>query len=177
MNRHDKISWIITAVYIPILFAVSLLFQGCATTGSVPSEIITQSAAVDTSISELQTQQTTSAETVTQVSATTDAIEQTAKTINNDKLTGQVAELKTQVKTLTDSLKSERDKTTKIQSDYSTVKVSSGTEITNQSAKIIKQSTQIKARSKCIIILAVIIFIHLLLDVAVLLLKFYFHKI
>ena len=170
--RYNKTAWTIAC-----LFAMLLLFQGCATTGSVPSEIITQSAAVDTSISELQTQQATSAETVTQVSATTDTIEQTAKILNDDKLTGQVAELKTQVKTLTDSLKSERDKTTKIQSDYSAVKISSGTEITNQSTKIIKQAAQIKARSKCIIILAVILFIHLLLDAAVLLLKFYFHKI
>jgi hypothetical protein len=169
--------WIAAFVFVALIFVCATVFCGCVTTGSVPSEIIAQSAAVDTSISQLQTQQATSAETVTQVSATTDVIEQTAKTLNDGKLTGQVATLKTQVKTLTDSLKIERDKTTKIQSDYSTVKVSSGTEITNQSGKIIKQAAQIKARSKCIIILAVILFIHLLLDAAVLLLKFYFHKI
>lgn len=164
-------------VLLSILAVLCIMIEGCATVGNITPEIISQSAAVDTSISELQTQQATSAETAALVSTTTDALEQTAKEIGNDKLAGQVVTLKTQVKTLTDSLKTEREKTTQIQSDYSALKVSSGTELVNQSSKIIKQEQQIKVRNKWIAVLAVIIFIHLLLDAAVLMLKFYFHKI
>lgn len=168
---------VVKYVLMSLLAILCIMLEGCATAGSIAPEIISQSAAVDTDISELQGQQATTAETASLVSATTDALEQTAKDIGNDKLAGQVVTLKTQIKTLTDSLKTERKKTTQIQSDYSALKVSSGTELVNQSSKIIKQAQQIKMRNKWIAILAVIIFIHLLLDAAVLMLKFYFHKI
>ena len=58
------------------------MLEGCATTGTIVPEIIQQSAVVDTSISELQTQQAASAQTVQAVIDTTDATEQTAKEIN-----------------------------------------------------------------------------------------------
>lgn len=169
--------WIAAFLFVALIFVCTVVFGGCATTGSITPKIIEQSAAVDTSISELQTQQTTTAEAMQSVTDTAESIDDVAKEIKNDKLTGLVTTLVSQVKTASGSHKTEISQTSNIQSDYSTVKVSSGTEITNQSAKIIKQNAQIVTKNKCIIILAVILFIHLLLDAAVLILKFYFHKI
>jgi hypothetical protein len=175
--RYNKIAWVITLIYLPLLAIICALMQGCATTGTISPEIIEQSAVVDTSISGLQSQQSTSAESIQAVTDTTDAIEQTAVTVDNPVLTKQVATLKIQVKTLSDSLKAERDKTSQIQSDYSTYKVSSGTTIADQSSLLIKKDAQIASKNKWIAVLAIILFVHLLLDAAVLLLKFYFHKI
>lgn len=176
-HRYNRIAWTVTLVYLPLLAIICFLMQGCATTGTIPAEIITQAAVVDTSISQLQSQQTISAGQVQSITDTTAAIEQTAITVDNPVLTKQVATLKIQVKSLNESLKSERNKTIKIQSDYSAYKVSAGTEITNQSSKLIKKDAQIATRNKWIVILAIILFIHFLFDAAVLLLKFYFHKI
>lgn len=141
---------LIGALFYSCICFVCLCLEGCATTGTIAPEIVEQSAAVDTSISLLQTQQATSAETAALVSATTDTLEQTAKDIKNDKLSGQVATLKTQVTTLTASLKTEREKTTQIQSDYSTLKVSSGTELVNQSTQINKLTAQLAIYKKWI---------------------------
>lgn len=150
------------------------MLGGCTTTGTIAPEIIQQSSAVDTSISELQTQQATSAQTIQAVSDTTDAIEQTAKEINNDKLSGQVSNLKVQVKSLNDSLIAERAKTAQIQSEYSALKVSSGTEIVNQSTKINKLTAQLKLSHKWNFILGGIIVLFILASVFICLAKFYF---
>jgi hypothetical protein len=156
MNRsRNKLAWAVTLIYLPLLVLICTLMQGCATTGAVPAEIIQQSAAVDTSISDLQSQQATSSESVQAVSDTAAALEQTAVTVDNPVLTKQVATLKAQVKTLSSSLKAERDKTSQIQSDYSAYKVSSGTEITDQSSKLNKLTAKLALTHKWIWILAV----------------------
>ena len=150
------------------------MLEGCATTGTIAPEIIQQSASVDTSISELQTQQAASAQTVQAVIDTTDAIEQTAKEIKNDKLSEQASNLKIQVKSLNDSLTTERNKTARIQSEYSALKVSSGTEIVNQSTKINKLTAQLKLSHKWNLILGGIIVLFILASVFICLAKFYF---
>lgn len=175
-SRYNKAACLVTIVYIPLLFIASIFFQGCATTGTIAPEIIQQSAAVDTSISELQTQQATSAQTVQAVSDTTDEIEQTAKEIKNDKLSEQASNLKIQVKSLNDSLTTERNKTAQIQAEYSALKVSSGTEIVNQSTKINKLTAQLKLSHKWNLILGGIIVLFILASVFICLAKFYFKK-
>ena len=165
---------VIKYVLLSLLAALCIMFEGCATTGTIAPEIIQQSAVVDTSISELQTQQATSAQTVQAVIDTTDAIEQTAKEINNDKLSGQVSNLKIQVKSLNDSLTEERTKTAQIQSEYSALKVSSGTEIVNQSTKINKLTAQLKLSHKWNRILGGVIVLFILASVFICLAKFYF---
>ena len=150
------------------------MLEGCATTGTIAPEIIQQSAAVDTSISELQTQQATSAQAAQAINDTTDEIEQTAKEIKNDKLSEQASNLKIQVKSLNDSLTTERNKTAQIQSEYSSLKVSSGTEIVNQSTKINKLTAQLKLSHKWNWILGGIIVLFILASVFICLAKFYF---
>ena len=150
------------------------MLEGCTTTGTIAPEIIQQSAAVDTSISELQTQQATSAQAAQAINDTTDEIEQTAKEIKNDKLSEQASNLKIQVKSLNDSLTTERNKTAQIQSEYSALKVSSGTEIVNQSTKINKLTAQLKLSHKWNWILGGIIVLFILVSVFVCLAKFYF---
>lgn len=176
MRDHCKA--VIVFVFLGLL-VVFLCFAtlGCTTTGTIAPEIVEQSAAVDTSISQLQTQQATSAETVAQVSATTDALELTAKDIKNDKLSGQVATLKTQVKTLADSLNTEREKTAQIQADYTTLKITSGTDLVNQSMQINKLAASLRLSHKWNWILGVIIALFVAVAVVITLLKFYFHKI
>ena len=153
------------------------MLEGCATTGTIAPEIIQQSASVDTSISELQTQQATSAQAAQAINDTTDEIEQTAKEIKNDKLSEQASNLKIQVKSLNDSLTTERNKTAQIQSEYSALKVSSGTEIVNQSTKINKLTAQLKLSHKWNWILGGIIVLFILVSVFVCLAKFYFEWI
>ena len=150
------------------------MLEGCATTGTIAPEIIQQSASVDTSISELQTQQATSAQAAQAINDTTDEIEQTAKEIKNDKLSEQASNLKIQVKSLNDSLTTERNKTAQIQSEYSALKVSSGTEIVNQSTKINKLTAQLKLSHKWNLILGGIIVLFILASVFICLAKFYF---
>jgi Flp pilus assembly pilin Flp len=170
-------AWAVAFVSVALIAVGTAVFDGCTTTGSVPTEIIAQSAAVDTGISQLQTQQAATVESLQSVTDTAQSINAEAKEIKNDKLSGLAATLVSQVKTASDSHKTEISQTSGIQTDYSTVKVSGGTAIAKQSAENIKQAQQIQSRTRCIIVLAVILFIHLLLDAAILLLKFYFHKI
>jgi alanyl-tRNA synthetase len=166
----------IAFVVVAALYMLPVL-QGCATTGTISPQLIEQSAAVDTSISRLQTQQATSAEVAAQVSATADALGQTAAEIKNDKISCQITTLKTQVKTLADSLKTEREKTAQIQTDYSTLKISSGTDLVNQSAQINQLSASLRLSHKWNWILVVIIALFVAASVVITLLKFYFHKI
>ena len=151
--------------------------MSCATTGNIAPQIVTESVAVDASISQLQTQQATSAATVEQVTATVEQVATAVTTGKTDKLPEQVATLKTQISSLSASLKTERDKTAQIQTDYSALKVTAGTQLSDQSSKILTQQQKIRTRNKCILILAIILFVHLICDAAVVLLKFYFHKI
>lgn len=153
------------------------LCMSCATTGNIAPQIVTESVAVDASISQLQTQQATSAATVEQVTATVEQVATAVTTGKTDKLPEQVATLKTQISSLSASLKTERDKTAQIQTDYSALKVTAGTQLSDQSSKILTQQQKIRTRNKCILILAIILFVHLICDAAVVLLKFYFHKI
>ena len=89
---------ILKYILLSLLAALCIMLEGCTTTGTIAPEIIQQSAAVDTSISELQTQQATSAQAAQAINDTTDEIEQTAKEIKNDKLSEQASNLKIQVK-------------------------------------------------------------------------------
>jgi hypothetical protein len=177
----DRKSWLISIAWIAILCIIAsacIALEGCATMqGVIPEQVITQSAAVDSSISQLQTQQAESAVTVEQVSATADAIETTAAEIKNEKLTGQITTLKTQVKNLSGSLSEERNKTAEIQKKYSDLKVTSGTELINYSKQINKLSAQLKLSHKWNFILGGIGILLILGYVAIMLLKFYFKKI
>lgn len=150
---------------------VCVLCMGCATTGSIPAEIVTQSAAIDTSISDLQDQQTTTVQAAEQITATADAIEQTAVVIKDDKLTGQVTTLKAQVKTLNDSLKSERDKVLKLQTQYTELKTSAGTSLYNQSTEIAKLTAQKKTAEAWVVRLAISLAITVVIIAAYILLK------
>jgi len=152
------------------------MLEGCATTGTIAPEIIQQSTAVDTSISELQTQQVESAIAGQKISDSADNIQKIAEKINNPELTEETKKLLDSKKELLESQEKERSGSTSIQSSFGTVKTSSGKEIVKDSSTIIKQQSQIKARNKAIVILSIIIFIHVLLDAAVIVLKFYFHK-
>lgn len=160
------------------VFTFSLFFiVSCATTkGVIPEQIIDQSAQVDTSISQLQTQQAESAIAGQKISDSADNIQKIAEKINNPELTEETKKLLDSKKELLESQEKERSGSTSIQSSFGTVKTSSGKEIVKDSSTIIKQQSQIKARNKAIVILSIIIFIHVLLDAAVVLLKFYFHK-
>src|SRR5574344_973603 len=121
---------------------VCFLFVGCATTGSVPSQITEQSAAVDTGISTLQGQQAESAATVQAVTDTTANVVTIAQTIGNDKLTAEVTKLQTQVGKLNDELTTERATTADIQQKYSALKITSGETIANQAGEITALTAQ-----------------------------------
>jgi|GEM_PF-4518079 hypothetical protein len=160
-----------------LFLLISFILSGCATVqGVVPEQVITQSAAVDTSISQLQTQQAESAVTVEQVSATADSIETTASEIKNDKLTGQITTLKTQVKNLSGSLATERNKTAEIQKNYSDLKITSGIELINSSKQINKLTAQLKLSHKWNWILGGILIIMILAGAIVAFIKLYLKK-
>lgn len=159
---------------IKVLFILLFCFAmfGCATFQGVVSEkTLIQSAAVDTSISQLQTQQAGSATAVEQVSATASAIETTAAGINNGKLSEQTATLKTQVNNLSGSLEKERNKTAEIEKNYSDLKVTSGTELINSSKQVNKLTAQIKLARKWIWILSGILALAAAVRVALIILK------
>ena len=175
-RRYNKIAWVVTCIYLPLLAIICALMQGCATTGTIPTELIDQSAQVDTSISQLQTQQAESAIAGQKISDSADNIQKIAEKINNPELTEETKKLLDSKKELLESQEKERSGSTSIQSSFGTVKTSSGKEIVKDSSTTINQQSQIKARNKAIVILSIIIFIHVLLDAAVILFKFYFHK-
>jgi hypothetical protein len=130
---------VIAAAFVFICLALS----GCVTTGSVPAEITTQAAAVDTSISQLQTQQADTAVTAEQITSTTAQLEQTAKAISSPELTSRVTTLREQVTSLTAGLKTERKTTAGLQKNYTQLKVTSGTEIANQAAALNKLTARL----------------------------------
>ena len=76
-----------------------------------------------------------------------------------------------------DSLTEERTKTAQIQSEYSALKVSPGTEIVNQSTKINKLTAQLKLSHKWNWILGGVIVLFILASVFICLAKFYFKSI
>jgi hypothetical protein len=140
--------WCAAVISIALFSGFSLLLGGCATTGSVPADIITKSAAVDTAISQLQTQQAESAGTAQVIRSTTENLKQTAEKINNPELTEQVDKLDVQTKTLIENQKAERNKTAQVQTDYTEVKTTAGKVLTDQSGQINKLSAQLKVSLK-----------------------------
>ena len=177
MTSHKLLKQAVWIILLSMLFVVCITLEGCATTkGVIPEQIIDQSAQVDTSISQLQTQQAESAIAGQKISDSAENIQKIAEKINNPELTEETKKLLDSKKELLESQKKERSGSTSIQSSFGTVKTSSGKEMIKDSSTIIKQQSQIKARNKAIVILSIIIFIHVLLDAAVVLLKIYFHK-
>jgi hypothetical protein len=158
-----------------IIFCAVML-TGCATTGTIPSAIIEQSAAVDTSVSQLQTQQTETAVITQSITDTAQSINTIATKINNTELTEKSGNLSKQVADLTASITTERNKTTQIQENYTALKKTSGNELVNQSAKTNKLAAQLKLAHKWIWILAGVIVILLLAAAGYIFIKFYFHK-
>lgn len=145
-----------------IIIFCAVLLTGCATTGTIAPAIIDQSAAVDTSVSQLQTQQTETAVITQSITDTAQSINVIASKINNTELTEKSDSLSKQVADLTASIKTERDKTTQIQENYTALKKTSGEELVNQSTKINKLTAQLKLAHKWIWILAGVIAVMLL---------------
>ena len=136
--RTELKYWCVTVISIALFSGFSMLLGGCTTTGSVPTEIITKSAAVDTTLSQLQGQQAESAQAAQAVSDMAETIQQTAGKINNPELTAQVNKLSEQTKTLLESQKAERGKTAQVQTNYTDIKTTAGITLTNQSKQINK---------------------------------------
>lgn len=145
-----------------VIIFCAVLLTGCATTGTIAPAIIDQSAAVDTSVSQLQTQQTETAVITQSITDTAQSINVIASKINNTELTEKSDSLSKQVADLTASIKTERDKTTQIQENYTALKKTSGEELVNQSTKINKLTAQLKLAHKWIWILAGVIAVMLL---------------
>jgi|WetSurMetagenome_2_1015567.scaffolds.fasta_scaffold21219_2 ABC-type Fe3+-siderophore transport system permease subunit len=169
--RYRK-SFVTAGIFVFICVALS----GCVTTGSVPAEIVTQSSAVDTSVSQLQTQQTETAVITQSITDTAQSISTIASKINNTELTEKSGNLSKQVADLTASITTERNKTTQIQENYTALKKTSGNELVNQSTKINKLAAQLKLAHKWIWILAGVIVIMILAAAGYIFIKFYFHK-
>jgi Fe2+ transport system protein B len=136
--------WGIAVISIALFSGFSLLFNGCATTGTITPKLVEQSAAVDTAISQLQGQQAESAQAAQAVSDTAESIKQTAGKINNPELTAQVNRLNEQTNKLLESQQAERGKTAQVQTNYTDIKNTAGTTLTNQSAQINKLTAQLK---------------------------------
>jgi hypothetical protein len=173
---HNKIAWVVTCIYLSLLAIICALMQGCATTGTIAPEIIEQSAAVDTSISQLQTQQAKSAEITQGISDTADNLQKIADSINNPELSAETKKLVDYKKELLDSQEKEQKGTASIQTTYTTVKTTAGTKLVNDSDELNKKNAQLKLSHKWNWVLAGVIIILLLADVGYIFIKFYFHK-
>ena len=171
-----NVKQIVGNLLLVLAFIGCMVLEGCASTGSIPTQIVEQSAEVDTSISQLQTQQTDSSAAVQAVSDTADAIEQTAATVKNDTLTKQITTLKTQVKTLSGSLAAERSTTAEISEEYNNLKVTAGTSLVNASVQINKLTAQVKLARKWVWILGGTLAALLLVSAGFAVIKFYFKK-
>jgi len=167
---------VIGFVAVALIFICTFLFGGCATTGTIAPSVIDQSAAVDTSVSQLQTQQTETAVITQSITDTAQSISTIASKINNTELTEKSGNLSKQVADLTASITAERNKTTQIQENYTALKKASGNELVNQSTKINKMTAQLKLAHKWIWILAGVIIVLLLAAAGYIFIKLYFHK-
>jgi hypothetical protein len=128
------------------------MLEGCATTGTIAPALIEQSANVDTSISQLQTAQTDTAATVEQIDATQQDIVAATKDSAPAVVT-LVTKQSEQIKKLKEQRAIEQNATTTVQSVWSTFKISSGTEMVNQSVRVNKLTAQLKLAHKWIWIL------------------------
>jgi len=173
----DRTKAILATIFFAVLlFFIAVSMAGCATTGNISPEIIQQSAEVDTAISQLQTAQSNSTATIEQIDATQQGITAKAKIINDEELTGLVEKQNEQIKKLKESKSDETKTTSTIQTTWSTVKVSGGTTIVNDSEKINKLTiSRNNWRKRCIISWSVLALI-ILARIAVAILKFYLHK-
>jgi hypothetical protein len=158
--------WGISVAVILALAIITVLFGACATTGSIAPQLIEQSAAVDTAISQLQEQQAESAQSAQAVSDTAESIQQTAEKINSPELTAQVKRLDEQTNKLLESLQTERDKTAVIQTAHTTVKTTAGITLVNDSAKLNKLTALLAIYKKwirrlCITLAVLVLFIIL----------------
>ena len=136
--------WCFALVTALVLSGISLPFGGCATTGSLTDDIVTKAAAVDTSLSQLQTQQTESAETTQALQDTTQNLNVTAERIKDPELTAQIKRLDVLAKKETDNRKAERTATAAAQVNYTDYKTTSGTALVNQSEQLNKLAAQLK---------------------------------
>jgi hypothetical protein len=163
--------WAISAAVILGLAAITILFDGCATTGTIAPELIEQSASVDTAISQLQGQQAESAQAAQAVSDTAENIQQTAAKINDPELTTQVNRLNEQTKKLLDSQNAERNETATMQTAYTTVKTKAGTTIVDNSKQINKLTAQLAVYKKWVWRLGITLAVLVLLIILYIVLK------
>ena len=173
---HNKIAWVTTCIYLPLLAIICALMQGCATTGTLPAELIEQSAEVDTAVSQLQTAQSDTSVTIAQVTDTQEALAIATKD-STPEVSALVKKQSAQIKKLAEQHTTEQ----KIASDgiqpaWSTYKINSGTTIVDQSAQMNKLKAQLKLANKWNRIFLCIIIIMLLADAVYLFIKIYFHK-
>lgn len=145
-----------------IMLPLSLLY-GCASTGTISTDLLEKSAAVDTAISTLQSQQVESAQAAQAVSDTSESIKQIAGKINNLELAEQVNKLNEQTNKLLKSQRVERDKTATVQTVYTTIKTNAGTTLIDNSKQINKLTAQIAIYKKWIWRLGITLAILILL--------------
>jgi len=136
--------WCFALVTALVLSGISLLFGGCATTGSLTDDIVTKAAAVDTSLSQLQTQQAESAETTQALQDTAQNLNVTAERIKDPELTAQIKRLDVLAKQEADNRKAERTAAAAAQVNYTDYKTASGTALVKQSEQLNKLAAQLK---------------------------------
>ena len=136
--------WCFALVTALVLSGISLLFGGCATTGSLTDDIVTKAAAVDTSLSQLQAQQAESAGTTQALQDTAEDLNVTAERIKDPELTAQIKRLDVLAKQEADNRKAERAAAAAAQVNYTDYKTASGTALADQSGQINKLSARLK---------------------------------
>jgi hypothetical protein len=150
--------------------------QGCATTGTLPAELIEQSAAVDTAVSQLQTAQSDTSVTIAQIADTQEALAVVTKD-STPEVSALVKKQAEQINKLSEQHTAEQKITSDgIQSAWSAYKINSGTTIVDQSAQTNKRDAQLKLANKWNRIFLCIIIIMLLADAVYIFIKIYFHK-
>lgn len=142
MNQKNKkneiIAWGATFVTLGICFIIALL-TSCAT---VPQAVTEHESAVDTAVSELQTEQASSAVTAEQIHCTAEKLEQIAEPMHSEALSATVTELRAQSDALTAQLAAERattagiaDKYEQVKNDYSDMSVKYGAVVASSKVK------------------------------------------
>ena len=174
-RRYNKIAWVITCIYLPLLAITCALMQGCATTGTIPAELIEQSSAVDTAVSQLQTAQSDTSVTIAQITDTQEYLA-TATKDSTPEVSALVKKQTEQINKLSTQHESEQKITSDtIQTAWSTYKVNSGTTIVGQSVQVNKLNAQVKLANKWNRIFLCIIIVMLLADAVYIFIKIYFH--
>ena len=163
-------------VLLVLAFIGCMVLEGCASIpGTVPAQIVEQSASVDTSISQLQTAQGETSATVEQIDATQQEIT-TATKDSAPAVVALVTKQTAQIKKLKENRAVETTETTGIQSNWSLFKVSTNKVMISDSSAIAKKDAQLKLAHKWLLILGGLDILFLLGYAAILLIKFYFKK-